>query len=360
MSEKETDCDNNFDCNSVSKNEESVKNMRKRQYHKYNDKDLQNALYAIRESKTSIRKASKLFKVPRTTLQDIINARVSEQSRRMGPEPYLTVKGEKRIVDWIINSAKCGFPLKIYRIQDTIKKLIEDSDLMTPFVFNRPGKTWIRLFLARHPELRTRVSEGISKGRAIVTEESIRNWFKDLQQYLKDISAEDILKDPTRIFNGDETAFGLCPSTGKVLGPKGWKNIYEVKMGNEKETITVLLFFSASGEVAPPMIVYPYQQLPEEIANSVPAFWVIGKSDSGWMKSDVFFEHMANDFNNWLEHKKIKKPVICYVDGHKSHLTMHLSDFCSKNGIILYALPPNCTHIIQPADVSVFRPVKHS
>ena len=46
------------------------------------------------------------------------------------------------------------------------------------------------------------------------------------------------------------------------------------------------------------------------------------------------------------------------VDGHKSYLTMHISDFCSENGIILYALLPNCTHIIQPADVSVFKPLK--
>jgi hypothetical protein len=57
----------------------------------------------------------------------------------------------------------------------------------------------------------------------------------------------DILEDPSRIFNGDETSFSMCPKSGKVLAPKGYKNIYEVKKGNEKETITVLLVFSADG-----------------------------------------------------------------------------------------------------------------
>lgn len=55
---------------------------------------------------------------------------------------------------------------------------------------------------------------------------------------------------------------------------------------------------------------------------------------------------------------EIPKPVVLFIDGHKSHLTWHLSKWCDENGIILYALPPNCTHIMQPADVSLFKPLK--
>ncbi|KAJ8928694.1 hypothetical protein NQ314_018704 [Rhamnusium bicolor] len=39
-------------------------------------------------------------------------------------------------------------------------------------------------------------------------------------------------------------------------------------------------------------------------------------------------------------------------------MTMQLSEFCDQNSIILYALPPNTTHILQPADVSIFKPLK--
>lgn len=34
------------------------------------------------------------------------------------------------------------------------------------------------------------------------------------------------------------------------------------------------------------------------------------------------------------------------------------SQFCEKNGIILVALLPNATHILQPMDVAVFRSLK--
>ena len=54
----------------------------------------------------------------------------------------------------------------------------------------------------------------------------------------------------------------------------------------------------------------------------------------------------------------MQKPVILFVDGHKTHTTMQLSVFCEENGVILYLLPPNTTHILQPADVGVFRPFK--
>jgi hypothetical protein len=76
------------------------------------------------------------------------------------------------------------------------------------------------------------------------------------------------------------------------------------------------------------------------------------------MRSEVFFEYIANGFNSWLNEQKVPRPVLLLIDGHRTHLTLELSQFCSENGIILYAPPPNTTHIMQPADVGVFKPLK--
>nr|CAI5820099.1 unnamed protein product [Callosobruchus analis] len=91
----------------------------------------------------------------------------------------------------------------------------------------------------------------------------------------------------------------------------------------------------------------------------MPENWILAKSDSGWMRSDIFYEFVCNEFNKWLDTNNIKKPIILFIDGHKSHMTLPLSQFCQDHGIILYARPPSSTHIIQPADVSVFKPLKH-
>ncbi|KAJ8949463.1 hypothetical protein NQ318_007564 [Aromia moschata] len=46
------------------------------------------------------------------------------------------------------------------------------------------------------------------------------------------------------------------------------------------------------------------------------------------------------------------------VDGHRTHLTLDLSDLCSQLQIILICLYPNASRILQPADVAAFKPLK--
>lgn len=67
---------------------------------------------------------------------------------------------------------------------------------------------------------------------------------------------------------------------------------------------------------------------------------------------------MANVFHPWLQKKQISSPVIIFLDGHYSLLTYHLSKLCSEIGIVIIALNPNATHVIQPLGVAVFGPLK--
>jgi len=90
----------------------------------------------------------------------------------------------------------------------------------------------------------------------------------------------------------------------------------------------------------------------------VPPQWGIGHSDSGWMKSEVFYEYKANIFHPFLIEKGIKLPVILFFNGHKNHLTFQLSELCSNLSIILIALYPYSIRILQSADVAAFRPLK--
>lgn len=96
----------------------------------------------------------------------------------------------------------------------------------------------------------------------------------------------------------------------------------------------------------------------QDIARSAPSYWGLGKTDSGWMTGEAFYEYFTNVFYPYLVSSKIKLPVIVFLDGHSSHLTMHLGKFCKENQIILVCLFPNTTHILQPLDVSVFAPLK--
>lgn len=105
------------------------------------------------------------------------------------------------------------------------------------------------------------------------------------------------------------------------------------------------------------MIIFDYKRVPSEVANSIPKEWGIGLSESGWSTYDVFYCYIVNVFYPWVK-KNIGLPIILFVDGHISHLSYQLSVFCAQNEIILAALYPNSTHIMQPIDVAVFRTLK--
>lgn len=66
-----------------------------------------------------------------------------------------------------------------------------------------------------------------------------------------------------------ECGFSLCPKSGKVLGLKGYKNILEVKKANEKENITTLPVFTASGKTLAPCFVFKYIRFPKVILDSI-------------------------------------------------------------------------------------------
>ncbi|KAJ8969067.1 hypothetical protein NQ314_001969 [Rhamnusium bicolor] len=212
---------------------------------------------------------------------------------------------------------------------------------------------------SRHPEITQRVSQNLTTARDNVTERQIRNWFSEIKDYLVAKNLFEITKCPNRVFNADESAFYLQPKGDKVLTRKGEKNVY--RPGNdEKECITVLVTANAEGIMAPPMIVFTYTRVPGYISANIPESWGIENSENGWMCSATFYEYMTNIFEPWLTEQKIARPIVFFVDGHVSHLTLHLSNFCVEKQIELISLFPNSTHLLQPMDVAVFRPLKHA
>ena len=134
--------------------------------------------------------------------------------------------------------------------------------------------------------------------------------------------------------------------------------MYEVDSGTNKAAVTATFTFSAGGDLIPPMLIFPCKRIPADIVATLPKRWGIGRSGSGWMTAEAFYECIANVFSPYLTMNNVQLPVILFVDGHKTHLTHHVSKLCSELNIVLIALYPNATSILQPNDVAEFRPIK--
>lgn len=161
-----------------------------------------------------------------------------------------------------------------------------------------------------------------------------------------------------RVFNGDESGFRLNPESEKVIVRKGKKTVHKMVGCNDKEQITVLFVYNATGDQAPPLVLFNYQRIPPYIASNFSKGWSIGKTDNGWMTSESFFEYVVHVFYLWLVKNSIQFPVILYLDGHSSYFSLPLCKFCQEKNIFLLALFPNSTHLTQPLDRTFFKPLK--
>ena len=111
----------------------------------------------------------------------------------------------------------------------------------SPFADNRPGRTWIQGFLKRNSNISKLISQNLTVFRASVTQDNILGWFTKVEECLKKKDIFQVLMEPLRLFNCDETAFFLNPKGNKVLAGKGDKTIYQQVNSDDKECLTVLI-----------------------------------------------------------------------------------------------------------------------
>jgi len=71
-----------------------------------------------------------------------------------------------------------------------------------------------------------------------------------------EVKDPDLLSEPTRIYNADETGVSLCLKGSQVIGVKGAPVVYQ--LGNSDKTqITVMAACSAAAHYIPPMLGSP-------------------------------------------------------------------------------------------------------
>lgn len=181
---------------------------------KYSNEDVVNALKEVDHGATIAASARK-FGIPRSTLSEKRSGKHPIDCR-MGPDTVLTQDEENLLEEWIFHVSDAGFPVTKHQLLDSVQRILNKSKRKTVFTNNRPGRKWYAAFRKRHPKVVERESQNLTRARASVTEEDLRKWFAEVYETLEKTDQLDILDDPSRIFNMDETAFYLSPKPGKV------------------------------------------------------------------------------------------------------------------------------------------------
>lgn len=183
--------------------------MEKKKYKRYSDVDMQKALEEV-SAGCSVTSIARKYNIPRITLLYKVTGKY-EMGKKSGAPTVLTKNEEDALVKWAISLGKTGFPVSKTQLIESITLIMKTVSRKNPFTDNKPGRKWYSLFLKRHPELSQRISQNLTASRAAVSEQKIRDWFNEVEEHLKNKHLEYVLQDPSKLFNGDETAFFLCP-----------------------------------------------------------------------------------------------------------------------------------------------------
>jgi hypothetical protein len=103
----------------------------------------------------------------------------------------------------------------------------------------------------------------------------------------------------------------------------------------------------------PPFVIFKGVRFRDIYKQDLPAGCEVAMTDSVKINEDIFLE--------WLQHfQKHRSPGKCplILDGHASHSFLKCLDYFRDNGIEMLCLPPHTTHVLQPLDRTVFKPIK--
>ena len=306
---------------------------------------MREALSAI-DMGMGVSKAALTYGIPRTTLNDHKLGKVLAGAHP-GRPTLLTTKEEEDLVQFLIEAAAIGYGKSRKDVLNIVEAMLANKG--TKHIVTTG---WWNKFLRRHPILAVRTPANLSLARARAsTKECMDAYFEHLESILIETGLSE---HPALIFNMDETGFALDPKHSKTVDVHGAKNVLSICSGSKKQ-ITVAACVSATGQALPPMVIWSKKTMAPDMATGEIPGTLYGFSDNGWINAHLFHKWFERQF---LRYVPSSRPILLLLDGHSSHYCPDTLTLAAENGIIIFPLPPNTTHLTQPLDKGVFGPFK--
>jgi hypothetical protein len=150
-------------------------------------------------------------------------------------------------------------------------------------------------------------------------------------------------------------------STARVITRSEKQIRPKTKQPGNREWVTVVHSINALGwSIAAFIIVKAQNHLaPWYTTDDIPGDWRISTSEKGWTDDEIGFEWLKH-FDIHTKRRTKGEYRLLIFDGHGSHHTAQVEEFCRENNIITACMPPHSSHLLQPLDVGCFSPLKTS
>lgn len=243
--------------------------------------------------------------------------------------------------------AEVDFPRTSKMLRLNVFRFCHENGISNRFAEGYADRYWLKAFMARNPEVRKRKAQRLNHAQAQKLNKFIVG---DHFEKLRKIFADNNLLDfPEKIFNMDEQGCRLqLHKDPEVLAQKGSKRVHIVAK-EHGESVTIVACGNATGSVIPPMMLFSGVRKNPVWEKNLPIGSCIKMTPKGSMTTEIFTE--------FLRHFSRFKPsgtCLLIFGGAKLHLDYKICEVAEENDILLYCLPSNITHELQPLDKSCF------
>ena len=328
--------------------------------------DKVNAAVAYYREGNTIRDTARMFGVSKSVVHGHASGTNSAPTRG---KKSLVMEREKevRLAARMDERCSLGVGLDYYQAALIIQRCLQDivsanPGRMTGFENSNqfPDYQWCRRFAARN-NLVLRVASEMKRGKEQLTEKELREWFRQTALMMQEPVVQDILKNPARVLNFDETSIDLSAGRVRVLGRKGRREVQGRSSGSRNHSTLAVTVNGAGGAVPPRFVLEGTRNVSSNYMKYFPPGVKFGQStisysESGFVNMDIFMK-ILQDIHEYCV-KNVPLPVLLFIDGASCHISLEATTLAKELGIRLWLLYPNATHLIQPLDVAVFRPFK--
>ena len=129
--------------------------------------------------------------------------------------------------------------------------------------------------------------------------------------------------------------------TNRILTELGRKKVWALTSGEKGKTHTVVSCVSASGNVIPPMMIYPRKRMTDKLKSGAVPGTLFACSDNGWINQQLYLQW----FEFFVASIPPDHPVLLIEDGHASHISLEVIKLAQENDIHLLS---SLTHHASP------------
>lgn len=251
-----------------------------------------------------------------------------------------------------------GAPINRSRIRSLAFQYAEQNNIpgFSSSGKKKAGRKWWSGFKRRNPTVITCQSKTLSYIRgACSNRDRITTFLGLLDTWKQELNVEN---RPNNIWNVDESGLSDMLKTEQVVSIKGITP-FQIVAGERGELFTVLVYISAGGLVAPPMLIFKGHRVPAAWREAAPVGWLIRANPSGYITTDLFAEY-GRAFVAFLELKGLSGDKhLLLLDQHSAHLfNFEFMNLMKRKQIMVCSFPPHTSHLLQPLDDIPFAQLK--